>query len=68
MRDPRTNPQKGDVLRKGADYRTIHSVDGEDRWRWVYWHRGGNLLIDGGSNIDQWQAWASDAEVVTGEG
>jgi hypothetical protein len=64
-RDPRTNPQKGDVLRKGAVKRTVMEIE-------PAWSGRVRYMTNAGAGrrvpLASWQAWARDAEVVTGEG
>lgn len=61
-RDPRVDPQVGDVLIYGPQWQreriTVSSV--EDG---IVWYRSGNKL--GFFTLDQWWEWMRDAEVVT---
>lgn len=63
MRDPRKNPQAGDIIRKGTATRVIT--------RTVTRVKGGDIhykVVEGGSEkcawITTWQTWARDASVV----
>ena len=66
-RDPRTNPQKGDVIKKGRCRRTRYREVTE--WHgWWGFYKTSEHSSPKDICLDQWQAWARDAEVVTGEG
>lgn len=67
-RDPRKDPQPGDVLSKsGCKPRRVTYAAGE----WKYWNdlvRYTDGMHDLGCRLGAWRRWARSAEVVATEG
>lgn len=63
MRDPRTDPQPGDVLRANGTTRAVEKVWAfNSTVRVAYRSEPANGFM----SLRQWWVWAADAEVVNG--
>ena len=65
-RDPRKNPQPGDVLRYDGYTRTVTFVSFYGRTTHVSYHEKANVYgeHDYGEFLTNWRHWARKAEVV----
>jgi len=65
MRDPRTDPQSGDILRKETEAYAprvnVMEVISRDRYGIRYKANG---TLQSSVDLQAWQLWAKDAEVI----
>lgn len=60
-RDPRTEPQKGDVLATPVSERAVRGVDAHGvRYRTMFQ----GMPAFGRISLEQWQTWARDAQII----
>lgn len=66
-RDPRKDPQPGDVLQKDGCRRSVRTVLHERKWRYVVFDEVANVYgtkWGRETTMTDWRAWARKATVV----